>query len=281
MASLQNLPPTGIAVEGQCVPPPSLWVPSAYRSASRRGSTSAVFAVDSEESFVSPQEQRFFDWGIGILEDAGIVGLMKHEYLYRATALHAEIHNEGGWVFSVSLTRTSVGFHHGSIHGHPESGPIHYSGSEIETGGEDLEASQVRKAYCDFRRQSALLRAWNATTHLASTSFVGLRDLRLLVNDTQIAMEVETSLGECTVTIDRTSKSGVFRYTLANEEHSTVHTARVADALLSDAAEDVGGHPEPSSILFAMIGAAVLAQRDTALFASGPERPQNTILDRQ
>jgi hypothetical protein len=274
MTTMQNLPPIGSAVAGLCVPPSSLWSSSGLGVSSREGSASQVFALGSDESYGSLREQRFFDWCIGILEDAGVVGVMNNEYLYRADTLHGEILDHGGWVYSLAISKTSVIFQHGSAHGDPEPAPILYSGSEVETRDEELEASQVRRAYCALRRQLALLRAWTATTHLRSTPSISFRDLRLFLNDTQIEMEVETGLGECTVSIERTSKSGVFRYTLASYENSTVYTARVADALLSDAAEEAGGHPEPASILCAMIGAAIRAQRDLALFASGPARPQ-------
>ena len=107
---------------------------------------------------------------------------------------------------------------------------------------------------------------------MRNTYTVIFRDLRILFNDSEFAMDVETDLGEFTVTIRRTPNAEVFRYSLTDAASPILHSPRVADALLCDTAEEAGGFPEPASILCAMIGAAEMAQRDPEWLAASTRR---------
>lgn len=227
-----------------------------------------AFALETNESLRSREEQKFFDWSIGILEDAGIVGVLRNDYVYQASTLHGEIHTGAGRPYSVTLSRTSVDFDDGET----AEGPIQFTDAMLETEGEDLEANQVGRAFDSARRQSALLRAWKDCTSMRSTYSVIFKDLRVLFNDSEFAMDVETDLGEFTVTIRRTPNAEVFRYSLADAATPILHSPRVADALLCDTAEEAGGVPEPAEILCAMIGAVEMARRDPEWLAASMRR---------
>jgi hypothetical protein len=229
---------------------------------------SQALALETNESLRSREEQKFFDWSVGILEDAGIVGTLKNDYVYQATTLHGEIDTGAGRPYSVTLSRTSVEFDDGET----AEGPIQFTGAVLETEGEDLEANQVGRAFDSARRQSALLRAWKDCTSMRSAGSVIFKDLCILFNDSEFAMGVESDLGEFNVTIRRTANAEVFRYSLTDAGTPIVHSPRVADALLCDTAEEAGGVPEPAAILCAMIGAAEMAQRDPEWLAASARR---------
>jgi hypothetical protein len=227
-----------------------------------------TFALETYENLRSREEQKFFDWSIGILEDAGIVGVLKNDYVYQATTLQGEIDTGAGRPYSVTLSRTSVDFDDGGT----GRRPIQFTGAMVETEGEELEANQVGGAFDSARRQSALTRAWKDCTSMTGTHSIIFKDLRILFSDSEFAMEMETDLGELSVNIRRTSTAGLFKYSLTNAEVPIVYSPRVADALLCDAAEEAGGHPEPATILCAMIGAAELARRDPEWLAAAARR---------
>jgi hypothetical protein len=258
MTNDQDLPPVGSAVAGAFVAHPSLRTLPCGEPVFLNSVTSELFTVDADESLRTREERRFFDWGVGILEDAGICGVLKNDYVYQAATLHGEIHTGAGRPYAVTLSRTSVEFEEGGS----EKPPVHFAGGSFETDGDDLEASQVGCAFDTVRRQSALIRAWKNCTSMRSTHSILFKELRILFGEPGFAMDVETDLGEFTVTIRRTSNPDVFRYSLTGAETPIVHSPRVADALLSDAAEEAGGDPEPAAILGAMIRATWLASQD-------------------
>lgn len=260
--------PTGSAAAGVCRPPRQIWPLTELENPRFAAAASQAFALETNEGLRSREEQKFFDWSIGILEDAGIVGILRNDYVYKASTLHGDIHTGAGRSYSVTLSRTSVEFDDGET----ATGPIQFAGAVLETEGEDLEANQVGRAFDAARRQSALLRAWKDCTSMRSAGSVIFKDLRILFNDSEFAMDVESDLGEFTVTIRRTANADVFRYSLTDASTPIVHSPRVADALLSDTAEEAGGVPEPASILCAMIGAAEIAQRDPEWLAANARR---------
>lgn len=206
----------------------------------------------------SRNEQQFFDWSIGILEDAGVVGVLKNDYVYQAAILHGEIQVGAGASYSIELSKTSVDFRQADS----VNAPIQFTTGPVGTEGEDIEASEVRSAFESVCRQAALQRAWKFCTAMTSTNSVIFRDLRFLFGGSEFAMDVETDLGEFTVTVNKWSRPGAFGYSLSNAPAQIVYSQRVADALLCDAAEAAGGVPDPSAIVFAMIGAAERARRD-------------------
>jgi len=258
MANDQDLPPVGSAVAGVFVAHPSLRTLPRAEPAFLKSVAPEHLTVDADESLRTREERRFFDWGVGILDDAGICGVLKNDYIYQATTLHGEIHTGAGRPYTVTLSRTSVEFEECGN----EEPPLHFDGGSFETGGDDLEASQVRSAFDAARRQSALIRAWKDCTAMRSTHSILFKELRILFGEPEFAMDVETDLGEFTVTIRRTPNPDVFRYSLTDAETPIVNSPRVADALLSDAAEEAGGDPEPAAILGAMIRATWLARQD-------------------
>lgn len=230
--------------------------------------TSEPFTIETDEGLRTREERRFFDWAVGILEDAGVRGTLKNDYVYQATSLHGEIHTGPGKPYTVTLSRTSVEFDDGGV----EEAPINFAGATVETDGDDLEADQVGNAFDAARRQSAFIRAWKDCTFMRSSPAILFKELRILFGETEFAMDVETDLGEFTITIRRTSDPNTFRYSLTDAENPIVYSPRVADALLSDAAEDAGGAPEPATILAAMVGAAELARRDPEWLAASKRR---------
>lgn len=234
-------------------------------------SSSALKALtlEDDESLRTREEQKFFDWSIGILEDAGVVGVLKNDYVYQSTMLHGEIHVGAGTPYFVTLSRTSVEFDDRQTGG---NGPVQFTGARVETEGEDLEAQQVGRAFDCVCWQSALTRAWNDSTSMGSNHAVIFKDLRLLSSEGEIAMDVETDLCQFTVSMHRTSKSGVFLYSLTDADTPIVQSPRVADALLSDVAEDAGGDPQPAAILGAMTTAIGLARIDAEWMAAEARR---------
>lgn len=269
----QILPPVGSAISGVYVPPAYLWTLPAAEPLSETVGTVQGFSVEAYESLRSREEQKFFDWSIGILGDAGVTGVLKNDYVYQASTLQGELHTGAGRQYSLALSKTSVDFDGGET----AAGPIQFTGSMLETDGEELEANQVGRAFVTARRQSALLRTWKNCTPMRSTASVILKDLRTLSKNTEFAMDVETDLAEFAVTIRRTPNAGVFRYSLTDAATPVMASPRVADAVLCDAAEEAGGIPEPASILFAMISAIEFAQRDAEwLAASSRQRMRRT-----
>lgn len=264
MTTGQILPPVGSAVSGLYVLPPLLWAcPEAEPLSETTGAVQG-FSVETYESLRSREELEFFDWSIGILGDAGIAGVLKNDYVYQASTLQGEIHTGAGRAYSLALSKTSVDFGEDENTGEP----LRFTGSMLETDGEELEANQIGRAFNAARRQSALLRAWRDCTSMKSTHSIILKDLRTLFSNSEFAMDMETDLAEFTVTIRRTTAAGVFRYTLTDAATSIMTSPRVADAVLCDAAEEAGGDPEPASILFAIISAIELAQRDAEWLAA-------------
>jgi hypothetical protein len=263
----QELPSVGSAVEGLFVASPALFALSEAETVGLSSAGPGAFILEQDESLRTREEQRFFDWSIGLLEDAGVVGILKNDYVYQSTTLHGEIHG-GGKPYSLTLSRTSVEFDAGQTY----DLPIQFTGAAVETEGEDLEAHEVRSAFDSVCRQSALTRGWKDCTSMSSNHSIIFKDLRILYSESEIALDVEADLCQFTVSVHRTSATGVFRYSLTDADAPIVHSPRVADALLSDVAEDAGGDPQPSTILAAMIGAAGLARIDPEWLAAKARR---------
>ncbi|MDQ0870162.1 hypothetical protein QFZ70_002635 [Arthrobacter sp. V1I9] len=228
----------------------------AAESSPRRLAPPAL-TVEDYQQFVRPDEQKFYEWCIDLMEDSGVVGELKNERLYLDSALSGEV-AVGGECYHFELSRTSVHFA-SEDRIHP---PIRFSGAGVETEGRDLEASEVGKAFDLIRRQAILNRVWASCTSLGSTAAVGISDFRLGEGRSVASMEIETSLGECTVSIRRGLQADAFRYSVCQAASSTELSPRVADAILADVAEDLGASPFPESILDAMIGVANRARGD-------------------
>lgn len=223
--------------------------------------------IESADGLRSRDEQTFYDWSVGILEDAGVVGVLKNDYVYQASTFHGDI-DTGAGKYSVMLSRADVEF------GLRESraAPIEFTGAIVDTAADVLEASQVGNAFLSVRRQSALVRAWKDATSMASTSEVLFNDLRVLSN--QVAMDLETEFLDFTVTVRR-STLGIFEYALTGNQ-PIVNSVRVADAVLCDVAEGAGGIPNPSTLISAMILVADKVQRDPEwLAAKYPRRARH------
>ena len=224
--------------------------------------------IEEVDSLRSRKEQRFYDWSVGVLEDAGVVGILKNDFVYHSSALHGDIDTRAGRPYSFALTKTSVEFYPGES----DAAPIAFTGSSIDTDGDEIEASQVRSAFQAARRQSALIRAWKHSTSMAGMPSVQFKNLHVLPN--QVAMEVETELLDFTVAVHRTATPGIFRY-LLTAELPLVSSARVADAILSDVAEEAGGVPAPFSLIHSMIIAAEAVRGDPEWVAAEyPMRPR-------
>lgn len=268
MSPGKKLPPVGSAVAGVCVPPPRPSVLPDVQQSLQADVGSQAFSLETYETFSRRDEQCFFDWGIGILEDAGVVGVRKNDYLCLSWTLRGEIDTGVGKPYSLALTRSSVGFGFGE----PKSNSIQFADVMFETGGEAIEAKQIGDAFDCIRRQSAFLRAWKDCTSMMSTPSTIFKDLRILFDGSEIEMEVETDLGEFTVSVRRSTDWDVFQYSLTDAQLPIAYSARVADALLCDAAEDAGGVPDPSEVVCAMIGAAEMARSDPEWLAPGVRR---------
>lgn len=264
----QDLPRAGSAVAGVFVAPPALYALSEAEPVGLSSAGPEAFILEQDESLRTREEQRFFDWSIGLLEDAGVVGILKNDYVYQSTTLHGEIHAGGGKPYSLTLSRTSVEFDAGDKDDHP----IQFTGAAVETEGEDLEAHEVRSAFDSICRQSALTRGWKDCTSMSSNHSIIFKDLRVLYSESEIALDMEAALCQFTVSVYRTSETGVFRYSLTDADAPIVHSPRVADALLSDVAEDAGGDPQASTILGGVIGAAGLARIDPEWLAAKARR---------
>jgi hypothetical protein len=72
------------------VPPNHTWAFPEAESLSETVGTVQEFSVETYESLRSREEQKFFDWSIGILGDAGIAGVLKNDYVYQASTLQGE-----------------------------------------------------------------------------------------------------------------------------------------------------------------------------------------------
>lgn len=87
----ERIPRIGSARAGVCLPPQKLWRVPDVEPSFLASDIPHAFVLESYESLGSRDEQQFFDWSIGILEDAGVVGVLKNEYVYQAAILHGEI----------------------------------------------------------------------------------------------------------------------------------------------------------------------------------------------
>ncbi|MCO4239481.1 hypothetical protein NG702_19080 [Pseudarthrobacter sp. MDT3-28] len=267
MSKGKAVPPVGTAIEGVCVVPPSVWANRDANPETLSMEKAQVFTIQSIDSLKTREERTFYDWSVGILEDAGVVGVLKNDYVYQASALHGEIDTGAGAPYVVALSWSSVEFDFGEA----DVAPIEFSDAVVETEADEIEASQVGRAFRAARRESALIRAWKDSTSMAGTRSILFRDLRIHPREGEIAMDIETDALELTITVRRTQTPGVFRYALTGRE-PILNSVRVADAILCDVAEETGGVPSPSAIILAMIGAADVVQSDPEWLAAGHVR---------
>jgi hypothetical protein len=258
-------PETRWAVAGEYLPPSYVVTFSAPKG-SPRSLAPRTLVVEDYQQFIRPVEQKFYDWCIGLLEDSGVVGSLKNERLYLDTALSGQL-EAGDELYYFELSRTSVNFEVASEK--RTHRPIRFSGVGIETEGSEIEASQVGKAFDSVRQLSILNRVWASFSSLASNPAVGMSDVRLGQGRSLIAMEIETSLGECTVSIRRGPQEETYRYSVFHAAGSAELSPRIADAILADVAEDLGAPPTPESILDAMIGVSVRARADQEWLSVG------------
>lgn len=267
MSKPEYCPAIETAIGGVCCPHPRLWtLPETGLLVATEAEPS--LALDFDDALRSRDEQRFFDWCIGILEDAGVVGVLRNDYIYQASTLHAEIHPESGSPHFLMLSRKSVEFYIQES----KDAPLLFDPALIETDGRVLEASDVRSAFDMIRRQTVLLRAWIDSTSIASNENVVFKNFRIASGNSELAMEVETPVAGFTIMVRRLPTPGRFAYSLSGVDSPFAHSLRVVDALLSDAAEDAGGVPDPATAIIAMIATAWLAQRDPEWRADGTGR---------
>ncbi|MDQ0770241.1 hypothetical protein QF031_002990 [Pseudarthrobacter defluvii] len=125
-----------------------------------------------------------------------------------------------------------------------------------------IEANELRSAFDMIRRQAALVRAWMDSTSLASNENVVFKNFRIAAGGSELAMDVEVPQAGFSIVVRKLPTPGKFTYSLSGLDNPFVHSPRVVDALLSDAAEDAGGVPDPATPIMAMIATAWLAQRD-------------------
>jgi hypothetical protein len=267
MSKAKLFPPAGTATGGVCRPDPKLWtLPEMGLLVATEAEPG--FALDFDDALRSRDEQRFFDWCIGILEDAGVVGVLRDDYIYQASTLHAQIYPESGTPYFLVLSRKSVEFYIEES----KDAPLLFDPAVVETDEDLLEASELRSAFDMIRRQAALLRAWKDSTSLASNKNVVFKNFRISSDDSEFAVEVEMPTADFIIVVRRLPAQGNFAYSLAGTDNPFVHSPRVVDALLSDAAEEVGGVPDPATAIIAMIATAWLAQRDPEWQAANTAR---------
>ena len=244
------------AVAGEYLPP-SCFPTSSGPTGWPQSSAPAALVVEDYQHFIRQAEQKFYDWCIDLLDDSGVVGVLNNERLYLDSALSGQLH-VGDEFYYFELSRTSVNF----ASEKPRNPPIRFSEVSVETEGTEIEATQVGKAFVSIRRQSILNRVWASVTSLASRPAVAISDFRLGGHRALALMEIETSLGECTVSLRSGPQAETFRYSVFQTRTSAELSPRIADAVLADVAEDLGVPPLPESILDAMIGVAERVRTD-------------------
>lgn len=267
MRTGKTFPPTGSAAEGVCVLPPTVWRDREAERLALSVAPAQKFAIESTDGLMTREEQSFYEWSIGILEDAGVVGVLRNDYVYQASTLHGEIDTGAGAPYIVALSRSSVEFSFGE----PDVAPIEFTDAVVETDADGIEASQIGRAFQAARRESALLRAWKDSTSMACNGSVLLKDLHVLPREGEIAMDIEAYDLDFTVTVRRTQNPSVFRYSLTGTV-PVLNSVRVADAILCDVAEETGDVPSPSTLICAMIGTADVVQSDPEWLAAGYPR---------
>lgn len=225
------------------------------------------FRVESFDSLKTREEHEFYDWCVGLLEDAGVVGTLKNDYIYKASVFHGEIHLESGASYLMKLSNSSVEFEPAQ----PDSPSIHFADAVVETDGDELEASQVAWAFRAVRRETALLRAWKASTSIACSPTFTFQDLRVLYREGEIAMDVEVDDAKFTVVVRRTKAPGIFCYDVSSSM-AILNSIRVLDAVLSDIAVEGGYTPTPSALISAMITTADSVHQDPEWAAAGVQR---------
>lgn len=214
--------------------------------------------VESLDEFRAPLERRFYDWVIGVLEDAGVVGILRDDYVYQASSFHGKLHVAEGVTLALSLTRYSVEF----LLDDSVQAVISFDEENIENEEAELEASQVHRAFGAALQRTAMLRAWVACTPLASNSTVLLKNLRVHAQGTTVAMDVSTDLADFTITVRRSASSDIARYVLSADDSPIFQSLRVSDAVLCDVAEDAGGDDNPATIVLAMMVTSEVAHSD-------------------
>lgn len=222
------------------------------------------------ETFLNKDEQRFYDWAIGTLEDAGVVGVLKNVNLYAGTTLQGEVDTGANIAYWFALTRTTAEF--GLLE--RDTTPLGFQPVVVDTRGDDVEAGQLRRAFNQIRSQSAYLRAWKESTSLGTLGSTVFREFRLL-NGSETELTLENELGEYTVRVRPTVKRNAFAYSVTDNRLGLPCTPRVADALLSDAADETGADPDPASIVYAMIRVGDMARSDPEWLVASNSSPSH------
>lgn len=252
----ESAPYVGSAIAGVYMPPSphstGVDIPGSIESDAPQSMT-----LEPAETFLNNKEQRFYDWAIGTLEDAGVAGVLKNVNLYAGTTLQGEIDAGLNPAYWFALTRTTAEF--GLIEG--DTTPLAFQAVVVDTRGDDIEAGQVRRAFNQVRGQSAYLRAWKESTSLATSGSTAFREFCLL-NGSETELTFENEFGDYTVRVRPTVKQNAFAYSVTDNRLGLECTPRVADALLSDAADETGADPVPASIVFAMIRIGDVARSD-------------------
>ena len=225
------------------------------------------FRIEDSDSLRTREEHEFYDWCVGLLEDAGIVGTLKNDYVYKASAVHGEIHLESGASYRMKLSKSSVEFEPSQ----PDSPSIAFADAAVETDGNELEANQVARAFRAVRRETALSRAWQASTSIASNPMFTFQNLRVLSREGEVAMDIEVDEAKFTVVVRRTNSPGIFSYGVSSNI-AILNSFRVLDAVLSDIAAEGGYTPNPSALISAMITTAEGVQKDPEWAAAGVHR---------
>lgn len=258
----ESAPYVGSAIAGVYMPPSSQ--PTGIEiSGSHKTDAPQSMTLEFDETLLNNKEQRFYDWAIGTLEDAGVAGVLKNVNLYAGTTLQGEIDAGLNPAYWFALTRTTAEF--GLIEG--DTTPLAFQAVVVDTRGDDIEAGQVRRAFNQIRGQSAYLRAWKESTSLATSGSTVFREFCLL-NGSETELTLENEFGEYTVRLRLTVKHNAFAYSVTDNRLGLECTPRVADALLSDAADETGADPVPASIVCAMIRVGDVARSDPEWVAS-------------
>lgn len=226
-------------------------------SDSHKAKAARSMTLEFVETFLNKEEQRFYNWAIGTMEDAGVVGVLKNVDLYAGTTLQGEVDTGANPAYWFALTRTTAEF--GLLEG--DTTPLVFQAVVVDTHGDDIEAGQVRRAFNQVRGQSAYLRAWKESTSLATSGSTAFREFRL-PNGSEIELTLENEFGEYTVRVRPSVKRTAFAYSVTDNRLGLPCTPRVADAILSDAAEEAGSVPDPSAIIGAMLRTADMARYD-------------------
>lgn len=102
----------GTASEGVCTTP-DVWISPVAPASMSEDVVSQKLSLETCETYLNPVEQRFYDWSIGKLEDAGVVGALEAGDVYLGASFRGRIYT--GVMPTDTVTRGS-GTHGSSGH---------------------------------------------------------------------------------------------------------------------------------------------------------------------